>query len=139
MSANQHSSCPPSSPLPPPSPAHPQHSSCPPPSPPPPAHPQRERALKLLSSLGVPNPAVTLLQPVLHAPGFEKYVGMQAGELAHEAGYDAFMTGSVFLRLLPLIEVGGEGFLVHGFRGPTATVPMPAVIQDLGFQGPYQA
>jgi hypothetical protein len=43
------------------------------------------------------------LPEVSHAPGFTKYTGLAAGEAAHEAGYDAFMTGAVFARLLPLI------------------------------------
>ncbi|GFR48725.1 hypothetical protein Agub_g10682 [Astrephomene gubernaculifera] len=36
---------------------------------------------------------------VSHCRGFEKYVAVAAGQLAHEAGYDAFMTGCVFVAL----------------------------------------
>ncbi|KXZ50071.1 hypothetical protein GPECTOR_18g5 [Gonium pectorale] len=40
---------------------------------------------------------------VSHAAGFEKYVAVAAGQLAHEAGYDAFMTGSLFVALEQLM------------------------------------
>jgi hypothetical protein len=40
------------------------------------------------------------LPRVEHAPGFEKYKGLEPGAAAHEAGYDAFMTGSCFAMLL---------------------------------------
>ena len=41
---------------------------------------------------------------VEHAPGFEKYKGLAPGAAAHEAGYDAFMTGSCFAMLLRVKE-----------------------------------
>ncbi|EFJ39774.1 hypothetical protein VOLCADRAFT_108501 [Volvox carteri f. nagariensis] len=44
---------------------------------------------------------------ISHARGFEKYVAVAAGELAHEAGYDAFMTGSVFAALEAVMAVKG--------------------------------
>ena len=42
--------------------------------------------------------------PILHAPGYDRYSGVQVSAKAHEAGYDAFMTGAVFARLLSLLE-----------------------------------
>lgn len=42
-----------------------------------------------------PGAADAFKLPVIqHAPGFEKYAAIEAGALAHEAGYDAFMTGA---------------------------------------------
>lgn len=41
---------------------------------------------------------------VTHAPGFEKYLAVAAGQLAHEAGYDALMTGSVFVALEAVMQ-----------------------------------
>ncbi|GBF97539.1 poly(A)-specific ribonuclease, partial [Raphidocelis subcapitata] len=46
----------------------------------------------------------TRLPRVVHAAGFDKYRGLAAGTLAHEAGYDAFMTGAAFACLLPLLR-----------------------------------
>jgi poly(A)-specific ribonuclease len=43
------------------------------------------------------------LPRISHAPGFDKYRALGAGEAAHEAGYDAYMTGAVFACLLPLV------------------------------------
>ncbi|GLC34625.1 hypothetical protein PLESTB_001241100 [Pleodorina starrii] len=40
---------------------------------------------------------------VRHAPGFGGYAGASAAEKAHEAGFDAFMTGAAFARLLRLM------------------------------------
>jgi hypothetical protein len=37
---------------------------------------------------------------VLHAQSFDKYAHIAPRELAHEAGYDAFMTGTVFACLV---------------------------------------
>jgi hypothetical protein len=46
-----------------------------------------------------------LLPTVAHAEGWgAKYRGLAPGEAAHEAGYDAFMTGAVFAALLPLLR-----------------------------------
>lgn len=43
------------------------------------------------------------LPSISHAPGYAKYQSLAPGEAAHEAGYDAFMTGAAFARLLPLV------------------------------------
>ncbi|KAF6265217.1 hypothetical protein COO60DRAFT_1035218 [Scenedesmus sp. NREL 46B-D3] len=43
------------------------------------------------------------LPNISHAPGFDKYRALGAGEAAHEAGYDAYMTGAAFACLLPLV------------------------------------
>ncbi|KAG2424232.1 hypothetical protein HYH02_015217 [Chlamydomonas schloesseri] len=46
-----------------------------------------------------PPPSLPANVSISHAPGFEKYVDVAAGKLAHEAGYDAYMTGAVFAAL----------------------------------------
>lgn len=38
-------------------------------------------------------------------PGFEKYSG-STDDMSHEAGYDSYMTGVVFLTMMKHIEVG---------------------------------
>jgi hypothetical protein len=67
----------------------------------------------------------TTLPPVQHAPGCEQYTAVMAAEGgftqqqqqgpmsagsggAHEAGFDAFMTGVVFLGLCRLYEITGN-------------------------------
>lgn len=42
------------------------------------------------------------LPRVAHAEGFERYQGTQGAAFAHEAGFDAFMTGAVFATVLEL-------------------------------------
>lgn len=37
---------------------------------------------------------------IAHADGYDKYASVSPGEFAHEAGYDAFMTGAVFACLV---------------------------------------
>eukprot|EP00887_Chlorella_sp_A99_P006934 scaffold2.g6934.t1 len=37
--------------------------------------------------------SIDLLPEVGHAPGYERYEGADTGQYAHEAGYDAYMTG----------------------------------------------
>ena len=44
-----------------------------------------------------------------HAEGYDMYDGLGAGEAAHDAGYDAFMTGAVFAHLLQLEETRKVG------------------------------
>jgi hypothetical protein len=44
-----------------------------------------------------------VIPEVEHALGFTRYSGAQGAEHAHEAGFDAFMTGACFAKLLPLI------------------------------------
>lgn len=52
-------------------------------------------------------PGQPRLPSVSHALGFEKYSQVEAGGCAHEAGYDAFMTGVAFASLVPLTQVWG--------------------------------
>ena len=59
---------------------------------------KQEKAKTLLS--GVPGLS---LPYVKHAAGFEKYSAVAAGGCAHEAGYDAYMTGVAFANLVPLM------------------------------------
>ena len=58
-----------------------------------------ERAKLLLAQAGEAD-----LPKLHHATGFTKYENIEAGSLAHEAGYDAFMTAAVFARLAPLVQ-----------------------------------
>lgn len=44
------------------------------------------------------------LPQVEHAPGFERYKGASTEAFAHEAGYDAYMTGAAFACLVRLFE-----------------------------------
>lgn len=57
---------------------------------------------------------------ISHAPGFDKYQGLAPGALAHEAGYDAYMTGAVFACLLPLVQAkvlsGRHSPLTNAYR-----------------------
>ncbi|GLC47457.1 hypothetical protein PLESTM_002076300, partial [Pleodorina starrii] len=79
---------------------------------------------------------------VRHAAGFEKYVSVAAGQCAHEAGYDAFMTGSVFAALEGLLaERGGGGSgsgsgsgggSVEGDKGVVAAVATAAAAAEAG-------
>jgi hypothetical protein len=66
-------------------------------------------------TLTLDNPAAWQTLPVItHAPGCEAYAAAAAAEsssssssnsLAHEAGYDAFMTGVLFVGLLRLFQI----------------------------------
>jgi len=40
------------------------------------------------------------------APGFESYSNAQADGKAHEAGYDAYMTGFIFATFMKYKEIG---------------------------------
>ncbi|KAG2487082.1 hypothetical protein HYH03_014327 [Edaphochlamys debaryana] len=62
---------------------------------------------------------------IRHAPGFEKYVDVEAGGCAHEAGYDAFMTGAVFAGLEELL--GRVADLDPATTAPTRT-PYASVV-----------
>ncbi|GAB4813292.1 hypothetical protein N2152v2_000338 [Parachlorella kessleri] len=53
------------------------------------------------------------LPRVGHAPGFERYEGAETPSYAHEAGYDAYMTGAAFACLLRLHEAAGGGQLAQ--------------------------
>lgn len=53
------------------------------------------------------------LLEIRHAPGFEKYWTVEAGGLAHEAGYDAFMTGCAFAHLVKLLEIQSRAKAGH--------------------------
>jgi hypothetical protein len=44
------------------------------------------------------------LPPVRHADGFTRYSGVSGTEYAHEAGFDAFMTGAAYAGLLSLTK-----------------------------------
>ncbi|KAG2427675.1 hypothetical protein HXX76_012324 [Chlamydomonas incerta] len=66
-----------------------------------------------------PPPALPANVAIAHAPGFEKYVDVAAGKLAHEAGYDAYMTGAVFAALE---AVAGQG---QAEEGLDAAPPLP--------------
>ena len=59
------------------------------------------RAKALLAAAGGSS---AVLPSLIHAPGFSKYEKIEAGGLAHEAGYDAYMTGAVFAHLVPLVR-----------------------------------
>lgn len=52
---------------------------------------------------GSGQPSLWALPAVNHAEGYEEYRGVK--HACHEAGYDAFMTGAVFARLLRLFEI----------------------------------
>lgn len=45
-----------------------------------------------------------VLPPVRHADGFTRYSGAAGTEFAHEAGFDAFMTGAAYAGLLSLTQ-----------------------------------
>ncbi|GIL72176.1 hypothetical protein Vretimale_341 [Volvox reticuliferus] len=69
---------------------------------------------------------------VRHAPGFTGYVGASI-EKAHEAGFDAFMTGTAFARLLRLVAAraamqSGSATADLGSSGgaPATAVDIPA-------------
>ena len=52
------------------------------------------------------------LPRIAHASGFDRYVDVGSGGKAHEAGYDAFMTGAAFCALLRIFQarrVAAEG------------------------------
>ncbi|CAK0787612.1 hypothetical protein CVIRNUC_010834 [Coccomyxa viridis] len=49
------------------------------------------------------------LPAVHHAPGFLRYSHASAGTHAHEAGFDAYMTGMCFARLMRLHEASAAG------------------------------
>ena len=53
----------------------------------------------------------SVLPKLAHAPGFTKYQRIEAGGLAHEAGYDAYMTASVFARMIPLVKAKSSSSL----------------------------
>lgn len=44
---------------------------------------------------------------VEHAQGFTRYSGTEGAAFAHEAGFDAFMTGAVFAAVLELQRASG--------------------------------
>jgi hypothetical protein len=56
------------------------------------------------------------LWPVVHSEGFVRYSGAAGAEFAHEAGFDAYMTGAVFSQLAVLVaanQVLQEAGLFH--------------------------
>jgi hypothetical protein len=59
------------------------------------------------AAAGEASPSSLSLPSIAHAPGSwggGKYGGLAPGEAAHEAGYDAYMTGAVFAGLVPLVR-----------------------------------
>jgi hypothetical protein len=66
------------------------------------------KAAQLRQVLGLAEGAPLPLPAVRHAPGCERYARVEAGGLAHEAGYDAFMTGAAFAALAALYRSLGE-------------------------------
>ncbi len=66
-------------------------------------------ALGAEAGLGLGGLSAGGIPAVVHAPGFDGYVGVASGEKAHEAGWDAFMTGAAFARLLRIAEVKAAG------------------------------
>ncbi|PNG62111.1 hypothetical protein TSOC_015479, partial [Tetrabaena socialis] len=70
---------------------------------------------------------------VLHAPGHGGYAGLaDPGAKAHEAGFDAFMTGAVFARLLRIAEVKAARGGLAGEDHAPQLVPAPGTAPDGG-------
>jgi hypothetical protein len=57
------------------------------------------------TSTSATDQALWACPPISHAPGYDRY---QNASLAHEAGYDAFMTGSAFIRMMHRLGHLGE-------------------------------
>lgn len=71
-----------------------------------------------------PGAVLSQLPPVDHADGFDRYRGVaDVASYAHEAGYDAYMTGAVFSRLVALLgssSTSGTG-TIDGTTGDLPT------------------
>jgi poly(A)-specific ribonuclease len=87
--------------------------------------PAGEKAPALRAALGLPADAPLPLPAISHAPGCSKYAAVEAGALAHEAGYDAFMTGAAFACLA---QVYAERARLAG----SSTAAVEVGVADLG-------
>lgn len=73
-----------------------------------------------------------------HAAGYTRYSGAKAAEYAHEAGFDAYMTGACFTQLLPLVaaqaamQAASKGPILDGRPVLAGSAPAPeAVVRTL--------
>lgn len=71
------------------------------------------------------------MAPVRHADGFTRYSGAAGADFAHEAGFDAFMTGSAYAGLLSLAKAA-EALPPHaaGVECTTTTAAAASVTGD---------
>jgi hypothetical protein len=64
---------------------------------------------------------------VEHAPGYTRYSGVAGAELAHEAGFDAFMTGACFAALLPLSAASDAAQAAAAVEAPSVRIVVPPI------------
>ncbi|KAL4459112.1 hypothetical protein ABPG75_013977 [Micractinium tetrahymenae] len=69
------------------------------------------------------------LPAVEHAPGFERYKDANTEAFAHEAGYDAYMTGAAFACLVRLFEAAEAGAAGAAAPGAAQQPQLDAVQQ----------
>ena len=97
----------------------------------------------------------TVLPAVDHAPGYDLYRSQgndgsgEGGGMAHEAGYDAFMTGTAFARLLRVAElleapIGSPlpplaGVIAPSYSDPAASAASSAPQPPTGPMAPIRA
>ncbi|EFN53567.1 hypothetical protein CHLNCDRAFT_136728 [Chlorella variabilis] len=87
----------------------------------------QEAALRSVAASGGSSDGEAAELPLVeHAAGFERYKGAATEAFAHEAGYDAYMTGAAFACLMRLYEADAAGAGVGGFLAPPAE-QQPAV------------
>ncbi len=104
--------------------------------------PAGEKAEELRAALGLPSSAPLPLPAISHAPGCSKYEEVEAGGLAHEAGYDAFMTGAAFACLAQVYTAraglaGSSAAAAEGTAELGAAEAAGALSQDLAHVAPY--